>query len=231
LARRVRELAPAEDHVVLPRLGRLKLQRFQRWLARLTRGDGRLHRLARPSMIHQDDLHGLRPFRPGDNPRWIHWRTSARRNSKMVREFEEDTGQNLILVFDPWLPEGGDAGALESAVSLAATLAWEWCRHSTDYLMLAVAGREPFVRGGYSSRDNALEMLRGLAVVSGEREVPASRLLQAAAAVSAPEAPVLVVSPRSDSPLYGQLCGAWNRPTALLTVETAAEFYDAPPPS
>lgn len=232
LARRVQRLAGSDECIVLPRLGRLKMARFQRWLAKMTRGDGRLHRLARPSMIHQDDLHGLRPFRPGDNPRWIHWRTSARRNLKMVREFEEDAGQNLVLILDPWSPQGmAEAAALEAAISLAATIAWEWCRHSTDYLMLAVAGAEPFVRGGYASRDNALALLRRLAVVRGEQSVAAAPLVKAASAIVVPEAPVLVVSSRGDSPLFKQLSAAWKRPTGLVTIETAAEFYDAPPPA
>src|SRR5262245_11639643 len=118
-------IGPPESWVVLPTVGRLDAAGFRRWLERAARGDGRLHRVARPSMIHQDDLYGLRPFRPGDSPRWIHWRTSARRNEKMVREFEEASGQNLILVVDPGGPTA-NAADLEALLSLAATICWEW---------------------------------------------------------------------------------------------------------
>src|SRR5262245_15341465 len=133
LAQIHRNLAGAEECVVLPRLGRINLLRFQRWLSKTTRGEARLHRLARPSMIHQDDLHGLRPFRPGDNPRWIHWRTSARRNQKMVREFEETSGMNLIVVLDVQAdPTLSRDPALEEAISLAATMCWAVGRHHED---------------------------------------------------------------------------------------------------
>ncbi len=39
------------------------------------------------------ELAGLRLFRPGDDPRDIHWRTSARRGMAFVREHEDDVGR------------------------------------------------------------------------------------------------------------------------------------------
>jgi uncharacterized protein (DUF58 family) len=230
LAQSQQPLAGPEECLILPRLGRINVTRFQRWLDKTTRGDARLHRLARPSMIHQDDLHGLRPFRPGDNPRWIHWRTSARRNQKMVREFEEDAGQNLIIILEPWTTNFGRLDAqMEAAISLAATLAWEWCRQNIDYLMLAVAGAKPKVTAGYGSHDNALEMLRHLADVSGETYVDPQPLLKVVSTGIVPDAPVLVISQRERGPLHSKLAESWNRPILALTPDRAAEFYDAPP--
>jgi uncharacterized protein (DUF58 family) len=46
------------------------------------------------------EFHGLREFRKGDDPRDIHWRTSARRGAPFVRETEDDEGQDVWLVFD-----------------------------------------------------------------------------------------------------------------------------------
>jgi uncharacterized protein (DUF58 family) len=232
LAQSNRAISATEDCVVLPRLGRINVARFQRWLTKMTRGDARMHRIARPSMIHQDDLHGLRPFRPGDNPRWIHWRTSARRNQKMVREFEEDAGQNLILILEPWTTNFGRLDAkLEATISLAATLAWEWCRQSMDYLMLGVAGSKPHVTSGYASHDNALDMLRSLALAEGESFVDPVPLLKAVSSSIVPDAPVLLISQRESGPLHQRLAESWNRPILALTPSRAAEFYDAPPPA
>lgn len=229
LARWTRAAGHAEEIVVLPALGRLRLERFRRWLQRITRGEHRLHRLARPSTIHQDDLHGLRPFRLGDNPRWIHWRTSARRNQRMVREFEEDTGQNLVLVFEPWQASpSADPSALEAAISLAATVVWEWSHFSSEYMMLAIAGPTPVVKGGFCSRDRALTMLRCLAEVVGTTTIETYPLIQAIAREPLVDAPIILVSPRSDSPLAGALTAAWNRPFALLTFESSLDFYEPP---
>jgi uncharacterized protein (DUF58 family) len=67
------------------------------------------------------DFHGLRELRPGDDPRDVHWRTSARRGRLFVREFEEEAGRTLLVVLDncvsPELLEH-----FEQAVSYAASL-------------------------------------------------------------------------------------------------------------
>src|SRR5262245_56583514 len=99
------ELAPADEYIVLPRLGTVHGDRLRHWLARATRGDGRIHRRIRHIAASEADVHGLRVFRPGDSPRWIHWKTSARRNELMVREFEDSAPPHVLLVVEPWLPE------------------------------------------------------------------------------------------------------------------------------
>ena len=81
----------------------------------------------------QVEYHGLRDYRSGDSPRWIHWRTSARRGELMVKEFEQQNEQDLAILIDPWLPRTKAAAeqreALEEAISFAATLCLlETCR-------------------------------------------------------------------------------------------------------
>ena len=146
---RQRTLCDREQWMILPAIGQLDVERFRSWVARMARSDGQVIRTSRPSMVRQDDLHGLRPFRPGDSPRWIHWRTSARRNQKMVREFEEASGQNLMLILDPW-SLAAKPEALEAAISLAATICWDWSRHGHDQLFFAAATQEPTVISGSS---------------------------------------------------------------------------------
>jgi uncharacterized protein (DUF58 family) len=74
-----------------------------------------------PARARSGDFHGLRELRAGDDPRDIHWRTTARRGRPFVRELEEETGRILTLV----LPTGTGAndGDFELAVSYAASLA------------------------------------------------------------------------------------------------------------
>src|SRR5262249_49364986 len=54
----------------------------------------------------QAEFHGLRAFRSGDSPRWIHWRTSARCGELMVREFEDVPPDHLVLVVEPVAGDG-----------------------------------------------------------------------------------------------------------------------------
>jgi uncharacterized protein (DUF58 family) len=72
------------------------------------------------------DFYGLRDFRPGDDPRDIHWRTSARRGHLHVRENEDDEGLEATVVFDN--AEGHPDEAFETAVSQAASIALELLR-------------------------------------------------------------------------------------------------------
>ena len=69
------------------------------------------------------NVHGLRQFRAGDSPRWIHWRTTARRGELMIREFEDMPNDHLVLIVDPG---ERDHPVLERLLSLAATICWDW---------------------------------------------------------------------------------------------------------
>ena len=70
----------------------------------------------------QGEFAELRAFRPGDDPRDVHWRTSARRGLPLVREHEDDETREVTVVLDNE-PEGArDPAAFERAVSEAAGL-------------------------------------------------------------------------------------------------------------
>ena len=114
LAYRRKELAPAEEVIVLPRQGRMHRGLFRRLLWSATSDPDRRRRQPRRHPAAQDQFHGLRPFRAGDNPRAVHWRTSARRGEWMVQEFEDLPGDNLLLVFDPALPADDGPGCFRA---------------------------------------------------------------------------------------------------------------------
>ncbi len=66
------------------------------------------------------EYRGLRGYRPGDDPRDIHWRTSARLDTPVVREYERDGAETMWICLDV----GGEPGeAAEGVVEVAASLA------------------------------------------------------------------------------------------------------------
>lgn len=84
---------------------------------RLTAGGARsLHRRGRGH-----DLYNLREYRAGDDPRLIHWRSTAKAGTLVVRELTAETAVDtrILLVGDGTR----DAGRLEAALSEAASLA------------------------------------------------------------------------------------------------------------
>jgi len=68
-----------------------------------------------------NDLYNLRGYRPGDDPRFIHWRSSAKAESLMVRELEADTSHDTRLVLVGRGTPGAEA--LEAGLSEAASFA------------------------------------------------------------------------------------------------------------
>jgi uncharacterized protein (DUF58 family) len=227
LVARRRVLLPREEFIVLPRLGRLHRGRLRRFLTRTAFTAGQTRHLLRRDPAAQEDLHGLRSFRSGDSPRWIHWRTTARMGELMVREMEDMATDNLVLVLDPALRPGEKKDLLEQAVSLAATICWEWCRQTGDRMALAVAGSPPVVVSGVTGRDLALRMLRALAVQPGVAEPDGEALREALSRARVPPGPVLVVGTGPTS--LGEIVGkTLNRPVVCvdLTAAGGADFFE-----
>jgi len=71
-----------------------------------------------------DEFISLRDYRPGDSLRHIHWKTYAKTQALVVREFEDEYFVRHALVLDTHAPAGHDSGeaVFEEAVSIAASL-------------------------------------------------------------------------------------------------------------
>ena len=126
------------------------------------------------------ELAGLRAFRPGDDPRGIHWRTSARRGMLLVREHEDDEGREATIVFDNDARSGAEA--FELAVSRTAALCVELTRRGLA-VGLVTRGSEvaPSAGPGHLAR-----LLRRLAFIAPEAG-PLPRLRRRAVARVSPE--------------------------------------------
>jgi len=80
----------------------------------------------------EGDFHGLREFRDGDDPRDIHWRSTAKAGRTLVREHEEEAARRVTIFLDNGLPDGESCpdelakDGLERAISLAASLAADY---------------------------------------------------------------------------------------------------------
>jgi uncharacterized protein (DUF58 family) len=67
---------------------------------------------------------GLRPYRAGDDPRDVHWRSSARLREPVVREWEREVGAQYWICLDGRAPtEGTGEDLVEVAAAVAARAA------------------------------------------------------------------------------------------------------------
>jgi uncharacterized protein (DUF58 family) len=106
------------------------------------------------------DLYNLRAYRAGDEPHLIHWPTSAKSGSLMVRELEEDTNEDARIVLTGTGAAHGER--LERALSQAASLAVHLLRSGTGVELAGSAGAVPLGRG----RGQERRILTALALYS-----------------------------------------------------------------
>ena len=86
------------------------------------------------------EFESLREYRPGDDPRAVDWKASARRPELLVRQYQVERNQTVVLAIDAgrlmreWI---GDRERLDYALSAALVLA-ERARSYGDRLGLLV---------------------------------------------------------------------------------------------
>ncbi|MHB1556407.1 MAG: DUF58 domain-containing protein, partial [Isosphaeraceae bacterium] len=131
---------------------------------------------------------------------WIHWRTSARRGELMVKEFEQQNEQDLAILVDPWLPRTKatpeQRESVEQAISFAATVCLDTCRHQGRRLLLGWTGPAPGARHGPASVKLLHELLEQLAMLRSTSEGNLAELLDALPPALLREAIIIVVSTR-----------------------------------
>jgi len=161
-----RTLDCGAEITAFPRKGQIREKQFRHWLKRSGAGD---HRRSRPALRRfpaEGDVRGIRPYRLGDNPRDVHWKTSARRDQLHVREYDRSSPQDLAIIVEAYSPSDGEYEPLEQALSLAATIAWEWSHgEAAARVTIAVLGASEAEGRGLQSYSRGL---RTLALVKGD---------------------------------------------------------------
>jgi len=106
--------------------------------------------------VERGEYRGLRSYRPGDDPRDIHWRSTARRGEPIVREYDRDPGDSIWIVLDLAAP---DEASGEVAVELAASLAADASGRGERFGFAAGGVSLPPPAGGGSHLDAVLDLL------------------------------------------------------------------------
>ena len=148
--------------VVYPRLGEVDTTFFQELEHSL-----QFIRRAKPSRA-EEDFRSLREYREGDNPKWIHWRSTARTQRMLIKEFEEPQAKRVVLLLDTNLQRLGAQrfASFELMLSFAGTVARELLRRGCEVQCAALQPRGKIVRTIVSRErrnlDALLEMLAGM---------------------------------------------------------------------
>ena len=135
LAARTRQVAGADEIIVLPVTVPLAAPRIG--------SPGPLGQMLKAKAVAAGgiDFHGLREYVPGDDPRRISWKASARSTELLIRENADAELRRVTVAIDATIP---DEDAFERAISAAASVVLACI--PTD-LELRVVSQEADIRG------------------------------------------------------------------------------------
>jgi uncharacterized protein (DUF58 family) len=214
------------DHATLivhPRVGRMT----SRWRSDLWNATELSEQRRMRAGLFDDEFHRIREYRLGDNPKAIHWRTTARRGELMVREFQQTRDRDLVLLIELWQPahpNAGDLDRVELAISFVATVLHENFRQSREArLRMIVLGSTTFAWDHLSSLEVALDHL---AVAAASLDADVRPMLDETMQRISSSSRVVVVSSRPRDDLRTRMHGV-AEPVELLCL--SAETRDLSP--
>lgn len=142
----------------------------------------------------------IRAYVPGDNPRHIHWKTSARLGELMIRQYELNATTQMMIFLD--LNQGVQVGRTEldevtteeMAVEVAASLASLGLRHKID-TGLVCHGQERFAVSPGRGQRAFTEILEVLARAQATGRVPIEQVLEMETGHLSSKSTLVVITP------------------------------------
>jgi uncharacterized protein (DUF58 family) len=220
---------PADVLVVLPTLGTVDGSMLRRWLIRVGAGDNFNRRPVRRQSNQAADVRGVRGYRPGDSPRDIHWRTTAKHGELMVREYDSTEPLDLLMVVEPWVPKYPSEQELETVEAtfrLAASVFWSWCHgdempEATLIVAGSAAARTGRATEGFGRA--ALALLAEAEPTADTAALPADAFRRRSNRCAR-----ILVSSRPNSPLAGELRRQTGVPFVTVDPGTPMAWYRPP---
>lgn len=132
---------------------------------------------------------GVREYRHGDSPRSIHWPSTARRGTLVVKEMELERPAGVVIVVDTWADAGDEETVLDVCCTAAGSVAVEALRTGHDVMLAAAQGGEAQPTAALSRR----EALTWLAALKAPGGLPLSAVIHRNAATLARTAALIIV--------------------------------------
>jgi len=204
------------------------------WQQMLETKQGGAASVARRSGPHEGDFFGLREWQTGDNPRWIHHRTTARVGEPIVRQFEQQRRFDACLLVDCYSPDAGRGSdqLVETAISFAATIVAASNGSPANQLVIAVADTEAHTFVGGRHRGGKRRMLQLLAAATPTKKPRLVAAIERAILAAGHAKDLVVISPRSlhevletdqdDSRQLSRHLQSWMRRGGLRWINVAA---------
>ncbi len=107
----------------------------------------------------------VREYQPGDRVSWIHWKSFARTQNLMTKEFESKRGEHAALLLD-----ARDSGTFEEQIQFTASVLTEAAARRADLTFAVTDATHPVIRKVAASGElhHALTQLARLRPQNGE---------------------------------------------------------------
>ncbi len=129
------------------------------------------------TMSDEGDFFGLRAYRAGDSKRWIHWRSSARRDELVVKQFQQPESQELVILLDLHGVGANDEAsrkqyqaAEDAAVEFVATLVNHITSNSIGSVTVAISDATPTLAARVAAKSQAYYLQERLATAHSQSE-------------------------------------------------------------
>lgn len=161
-----------------------------------------------------DDFYGVREYGAGDELRRVHWRTTARTGKLAVTEYAQGITLDVTLALDlsreAYAGTGDDeSGALECAVTLAATLADDLLRYGHTVRLLIAGGRMEETLSANGPEDMP-RLLDALARVQADSPQSLADLLEAGGERGNRAATLVTITPDASDPRLAHRLADWE---------------------
>ncbi len=113
------------------------------------------------------DIYGLRDYTEQDDARHIHWKASARTRRLLTKEYEKESDNKIVIIFDNFTPSGQDdndqdnESRFEAIVERTASLANHFIEKDYHVSLKTRSSEIPFSSGG----DQLERILYHLAII------------------------------------------------------------------
>ncbi|VAX41359.1 hypothetical protein MNBD_PLANCTO02-505 [hydrothermal vent metagenome] len=215
LTERGLEFNGMEELLVLPRLGRLTTA----WRQNSQKAAELVEEEQQRRSAFDDEFHSIREYRRGDNPRAIHWRTSAKQNELMVREYRQSRDRHWVLLLDLWQPENPnqqDILQVETAISFVATICVEQMKKGRNAMIRVVTtGENVSDWRGTATPANMESLLRDLAEVQSGTKPDTTQLVEIAALSRSTNTQILLITTRPLNEVTSEVSDEKNIVTQL----------------
>src|SRR5699024_8742696 len=107
---------------------------------------------------------GVREYIPGDKFSWNDWKQTAKKNTLVTKEFEQEKSMDMRIVLDGCAYEGLNPLAFEASVEIAWSLTRETSKQGAHVEFLSIADRTLYFPVQYDSRVSR-DMLVHLSII------------------------------------------------------------------